>query len=241
MSQDRVAAAITVSKSLISAFESGKLIPQEDTAKDLDRLYGTGDEIQEKAETARNDLRPWLRPWTEHERQAVLLRCWEPMLIPGLLQRESYMREVFTRVPTNTERIDDLVKNRLARQSAVFGRNPPVMLSCLIGEFALRQGPREILKDQLGYLVDAGHRPLVRIRVVPDGMGLHVGLGGPISLATLADGRRVGYLDDQLRGRVATTSGDVTELELIWEAIDALALSVDQSRDMILRLLDEYK
>lgn len=95
MSQDKVAAAITVSKSLISAFESGKLIPQEDTAKDLDKLYGTGDEIQEKAEHVRKDLRPWLRPWTEHERQAGLLRCWEPMLIPGLLQREAYMRELF--------------------------------------------------------------------------------------------------------------------------------------------------
>lgn len=51
----------------------------------------------------------------------------------------------------------------------------------------------------------------------------------------------MGYLDDQLRGRVVTVSGDLTELELFWEIIDAVALSVDQSRELILRLLDEYK
>lgn len=241
MSQERLAVAIKVSKSLISAFESGKLIPQVDTAEDLDKLYGTGDEIQRHAKETREDLRPWLRPWVEHEREAVLLRSWEPMLIPGLLQREGYMRELFAGTYGDTTRVDEFVETRLARQSAALNRNPPVTLSCLIGEFALRQGSREILKDQLDYLIDVGHRPNVRIRVVPDGLGLHVGLGGPISLATMPDGRRLGYLDDQLRGRVATTAGDVIELELFWELIDALALSVDQSRDKILRLIDEFK
>lgn len=239
MAQDRLAAAIGVSKSLVQSFESGKLIPQEGTAERLDEIFGTGEEIQELAKTAQGDLRPWMRPWVEHERRAVLLRSWDQVLIPGLVQRERYMRELFGSVRTNSGRVDDLVATRVERQNAVFDRDSPVALSCVVGEFALRQGSREAVKDQLGYLVDVGHKLPVSVRVVPDGCGLHPGLGGAISLATMPDGRRVGYLDDQLRGRVATTADDVVALELVWEAVNELALSADQSRDLMLRVINE--
>ncbi|WP_422773592.1 helix-turn-helix domain-containing protein [Plantactinospora sp. WMMC1484] len=240
LSQDRLAVAIGVSKSSVQYFEAGKLIPQEGTAERLDNVFGTGSEIQGLAKTAHEDLRPWLRPWVEHERRALLLRAWEPMLIPGLLQREPYMRQLFATLPANAGRIDELVTTRLGRQAVVFERESPLAVTCLVGEFALRQGTPEVLKDQLGHLVDVGHQPSVNVKIIPQDAGMHAGLSGPISLASLPDGRRVGYLDDQLRGRVATSPGDVAELELAWEAIDALALSVDQSRDVILRLINEY-
>lgn len=241
MAQGRLAAAINVSKSLIQSFESGKLIPQEDTAKHLDEFFGTGDEIQELARGERGDRRPLLRSWADHEKRAALLRTWELSLIPGLLQVPEYMRALFDGAPGNEGRVDDLMEIRLARQAAVLDRDRPIALSCLIGESALRQGPREIMKPQLEHLVDAGHRPSVRIKIVPDRLGLHVGLGGPISMATMADGRRVSYLDDQLRGRVVATTAELVELELIWEAIDEMALPALQSRDVILRMVDELK
>lgn len=242
LSQDRLAAAIGVSKSSVQYFESGKLTPQEGTAQRLDEVFGTGREIQDLAKAAHEDLRPWLRPWVEHERSALLLRSWEPLLIPCPLQREAYMREMFAGVPANAGRVEDLVANRAARQVAVLDRDPPVTISCIIAEFALRRGPREVMKDQLEYLVDIGHRPTVTVRVLPDGVGgLHAGLGGPISLATLRDGRRISYLDDQLQGKVATSAQDVGELELSWELINGLAMAADQSRDLILELMNEHK
>ncbi|WP_159104716.1 helix-turn-helix transcriptional regulator [Plantactinospora sp. BB1] len=239
LSQDRLAAAIGVSKSSVQYFESGKLIPQEGTAQRLDEVFGTGSEIQELAKAAQEDLRPWLRPWVEHERRAVLLRAWEPTLIPGLLQTEEYMRLVFAAVPSNIGRLDEVVATRCSRQAAVLDRMPPVEFIVMIEESALHRGPAEILKAQLGHLVDVGHRPTVRIRVVPDAAGIHAGLGGPLALATMPDGRRVGYLDDLLQGRVATTPRDVLELELVWEAVNELALTADQTRDMMLRIINE--
>lgn len=241
MPQDRLAASINVSKSLVQSFESGKLIPQEDTAKNLDEFFGTGDELQGLAKDEREDRRPLLRSWADHEKRAALLRTWELSLIPGLLQVPEYMRVLFEAAPGNEGRVDDLMAIRLARQAAVFDRERPIALSCLIGESALRQGPREIMKPQLEHLVDAGHRSNVRIKIVPDRLGLHVGLGGPISMATMSDGRRVSYLDDQLRGRVVATTAELVELELIWEAIDELALPAIQSRDVILGAIDELK
>lgn len=242
MAQDRLASAIGVSKSLVQSFESGKLVPQEGTAARLDEVFGTGDEIQEAAKDAREDQRPWLRSWREHERRAILLRSWEPLLVPGLLQREAYMRKMFAAVPANAGRIEELVKTRLARQAAVFDREAPATIACIVAEFALRRGPREIMKDQLGYLADVGQQRPVTIRVVPDDAGgLHAGLGGPLAVATMPDGRHIFYLDDQLRGRLATTPSDVSELELSLESINGLALSIEQSRDLILEMLNECK
>ncbi|MFD0968901.1 helix-turn-helix domain-containing protein [Plantactinospora endophytica] len=242
LSQDRLAAAIGVSKSSVQNFESGKLIPQEGTAQRLDEVFGTGNEIQGRAKTAHEDLRPWLRPWAEHERRALLLRAWEPLLIPCPLQREPYMREMFAGVPANAGRVEDLVANRTARQAAIMDQHPPVTISCIITEFALRRGPRGVMKDQLGYLADIGESPSVTVRVLPDAVGgLHAGLGGPISLATLRDGRRVSYLDDQLQGKVVTSARDVGELELSWESINGLAMAADLSRDLILELLNDHK
>ncbi|MDG4763916.1 helix-turn-helix transcriptional regulator [Solwaraspora sp. WMMD406] len=242
MNQTQLAKAVGVSKSLIASFETGRLVPKEDTAKALDKLLNSGDRLQQLSKDGREDRRPWLRSWAEHERRAMLLRCWDLSIIPGLLQREAYMRELFGTIPANKNRVDDLVRIRLARQAAVFDRDEPVELSCLIGETALHQGTREVLKDQLAYLVDASHQPNIRIRIVPDrGVSLHPGLGGPLSLATLSDGRRIAYLDDQLRGRMATTADDIIELEWAWEVINELSLSTVQSRDLILRLIDEHK
>nr|MDT0660496.1 Scr1 family TA system antitoxin-like transcriptional regulator [Micromonospora sp. DSM 115978] len=238
--QQQLAKAVGVSKSLITSFETARLIPLEQTAKALDLALGSGDQIQKLSAEMRCDRRPWLRSWRDHERRAALLRAWEPNLIPGLFQTEAYMRLVFAAVPSNRGRLDEVISTRQERQRAVLERNPPPELAVMIDESALSRGPREVMKEQLSYLVDLGHRPNARIRVVPGSAGLHAGLGGPLALATMADGRRVGYLDDLLRGRVATTPGDVLELDLVWEAISELAHSADQTRDLLLRMIDEH-
>ncbi|WP_158624193.1 helix-turn-helix transcriptional regulator [Micromonospora sp. HM5-17] len=243
LSQEKIAAALNVSKSLVQQFESGKLIPQEDTADRLDQYFGTGHEIRDLAKAAREDRQPWLRPWVDHERRALLVRTWEPMLIPGLLQCEAYMRAVFSTVPRNAGRIDELIAARCARQAnTILREENPVALSAIIGEMALRRGPRDIVKGQLGHLVDMGHRPHVKIRLVlAESEGIHVGLSGSFNIATMPDGRRFGHMDDQLTGHPVTSHSDLGHLELAWEEIDALALPVVQSRDVILRMLDEHK
>ena len=229
-----------MSKSLIQQFESGKLTPQDETAAALDEYFGTGSELRELAKDEREDRQPWLRSWFEQERRALLIRTWDPLVIPGLLQREAYMREVFSSVPRTADRIDELVASRLDRQANTIHRDDPVALSAIIGEMALRRGPREVLKKQLGHLVDVGHHRNIKVRVIPaGGEGIHAGLSGPFNLAHLPDGRRVGLMDDQLTGHPVTNHGDLGHLELAWAEIDALALPVIQTRDLILRMLDE--
>lgn len=241
MSQKRLAASLNVSKSLVTSFETGRLIPQDDTAKSIDALFGTGEEIQKAAKNAREDRQPWLRSWVENEKRALLLRTWEPILIPGLLQCESYMRAVISAAPVNAGKVEELVAARKERQAATIFRDKPVALSAIIGEIALRRGPRDILKEQLAHLLEMSERPHIRIRVIlAESEGLHVGLGGGFVIATLPEGRRLAYMDDQLVGHMVSNDGDLDALELAWEEIDGLALSVAQSREVISRVLNEH-
>lgn len=74
---------------------------------------------------------------------------------------------------------------------------------------------------------------------MPATAGLHLGQSGAFVLASLPDGDPVGYLDDQLAGRVVLDSEHVAALERTWEAVRAEALPRAHSRDLIRKLVDE--
>jgi len=241
LTQEQTAAAIKVSASLIAGFETGRLIPQPDTAKALDEFFGSGDEIQRAAEEAREDARPpWLRPWTEHEERATLLRWWEPLLMPGLLQTEEYTRAVLhgAWLPDNV--VDRTIQVRRDRQATTINRATPPTLSAIISELALMCIPSEVRREQLKHLLEFSHRPKVQVLVVPRTAGLHAGLQGAFVLATLPGSRRSGYVDDQLRGRVVTDGADLDQLEVTWEIVSGLALPVQPSRDLIAKAINDH-
>jgi len=241
LTQEQTAAAIKVSASLIAGFETGRLIPQPDTAKALDEFFGSGDEIQRAAEEAREDARPpWLRPWTEHEERATLLRWWEPLLMPGLLQTEEYTRNLLRGGWLSDDVVDRIVQVRQERQAATVNRSTPPALSVIISEFALMCAAPEVRSGQLKHLLEVSHRPKAQVLVVPRSAGLHAGLQGAFVLATLPGSRRSGYVDDQLRGRVVTDGGDLDQLEVSWEIVRGLALPVQPSRDLLQRAIDEH-
>ncbi|ROO50659.1 helix-turn-helix protein [Micromonospora sp. Llam0] len=241
LTQAQVGEAIRVSNSLIGAFETGKSIPLPDTAVDLDRIYETGDQIQRLSRTAREDAQAlWLRSWLESERRALVLRSFQPLVIPGLLQTEAYARAVLTAGPRTRRRLDEALAVRLERQSATLDRDEDFQFTAIIAEAVLRL-TGAFMKDQLEHLVDIGHRPDVQIRVLPADVGMHPGIAGAFVIACLPNDRRACYLDDQLSGRIVTEAQDVLDLEQTWDAVSGLALTVSQSRDLMLRMIDEHE
>ncbi|WP_326554879.1 helix-turn-helix domain-containing protein [Micromonospora sp. NBC_01813] len=242
MTQDAVGTAVHISGSAIGHFEKGKSAPQETTADALDLLFGTGSRVQELAREARGEaVAPWLRPWVENEKRSLLLRTVEPTLIPGLLQTEAYARAILSAGQHTPEQVEELVAIRMARQTAALERAEPAALVALIGEPALHTGDPVFMKDQLEHLVDIGDRYNVHIRVIPQRAGLHAGLAGAFVIATLIGGAQIGYLDDQLEGRIAATSKDMATLVRTWEALSGIALTCEQSRNLILKVIDEHE
>ncbi|MDG4831875.1 helix-turn-helix transcriptional regulator [Solwaraspora sp. WMMD1047] len=242
LSQDALGAEVHVSGSQIGNYESGKSIPPDEVAAGFDAFFSTGDQFRRLVRQARGEaVAPWLRPWKENEERATILRTYQPLVVPGLLQTAAYARAVVAAGAHSSVQIEEMTRERLERQAATLDRPDPVTLAAIIGEAVLRDGDPATIKEQLEHLVDIGHRPNVHIRVVPFGSGIHAGHGGPFALATLPDGSSVAYVDDPLEGKVIAAARDLRRLASAWESINARALPCDLSRFLILRVIDEHE
>ncbi|WP_405105668.1 helix-turn-helix transcriptional regulator [Micromonospora sp. NBC_01405] len=239
LTQDQTGEAVHVSGSLIAMFETGRRIPHPDTARRLDELLETGELIGRMAAEARRDAQPrWFRPWAEVEREATSLRCFEPVIIPGLLQTEAYARAALASGLLVPDKVDEHVAFRLERQ-ALLDRPEPPLTTFVIDEAALRRGDPTVMKEQLLHLAEVGLRTRVLVHVVPYGAGPYIGQSGAFTLAEAAGGEHLAFLEDQLEGRVVADPKQVSALERAWEAVRAVALPRDQSRDLILKQVNE--
>ncbi|MDG4830775.1 helix-turn-helix transcriptional regulator [Solwaraspora sp. WMMD1047] len=242
LSQDAVGAAVHMSGSQIGHYETGRSVPPEPVADAIDALLGADGELTRTAKDARGEaVAPWLRPWRENEERAHLLRWFEHSLVPGLLQTEAYARAVIEAGPHTPDQIEEAVQIRMKRQAVTLERSDPVEMTAILGEAALRHGDPTIMKDQLEHLVDIGHRPNVRIRVVPFGAGLHAGLTGAFVIASMPNGTPVVYLDDLVEGKIGIRIREVRHAMIAWEDVCARALPCEASRNLMLRMIDEHE
>src|SRR5260370_17995961 len=107
------------------------------------------------------------------EEAAPSIRVYEPQFIPGLLQTQRYTAAVLAvcDIPiSEAERHVILRKERQRRFTE--GR---LKLWAVIEETALRRpvGSRQILRDQLRYLLSVTTKPNLTLQIIPYGMGGH--------------------------------------------------------------------
>src|ERR1700733_7884744 len=80
-------------------------------------VTGAGlDVLTDLALRARTGPPGWFAKWADIEKRATMIRWFEPLIVPGLLQTESYARAVLTWKPESA-RAEVNLANRLARQS----------------------------------------------------------------------------------------------------------------------------
>jgi hypothetical protein len=119
-----------------------------------------------------------------YESSASVIRNFEPLLVPGLLQTEEYAREVLSvlQVP-DASKIDKLVELRMQRQE-LFERNEPPSLHFILDEAVIRRivGDPDVTRRQLNHLREVASRPEVTIRVVSFSQGIYPGLRVPYVL-----------------------------------------------------------
>ncbi|MEU0811042.1 DUF5753 domain-containing protein [Streptomyces sp. NPDC005970] len=132
------------------------------------------------------------------EEEAVSLYAYESSVVPGLLQPEPYIREIFERrlPPLTEEQVERQVAARLARQQ-LFTERPNTSFCFLIEQALLerRFGGAEVTRTLLDNLLEQGGRRNVEIQVMPLRQEDHFGFEGPMYLAETADNRWVGYIE----------------------------------------------
>ncbi|MFR9749473.1 helix-turn-helix domain-containing protein [Nocardia sp. 004] len=195
ISLEEAGAAIRGSHSKISRLELGRTGFRQRDLVDLLALYGVTDpdecaEFKRLAAQANTSgwwhhdsdwLPKWFDTYLGLEQAAQLIRCYEPRVVPELLQTPDYARAllVLAHPQETADSIDRRVALRMRRQEILTRRDPP-QLWLIVEEAALRRrvGGSQVWLAQLEHLLQAVDAPNITVQMLAD----HV--GGP----AIADG-----------------------------------------------------
>jgi transcriptional regulator with XRE-family HTH domain len=241
VSRDDAAAAIRSSASKISRIELGRTMSKARDLTDLLKLYGA-DEAERESLLALSahgkvsgwwqdygdSVPAWMKPYLGLEQAATLIRCYDPQLVPGLLQTPEYARAVFS-LPGGPpgERAERQLAVRMRRQEILHRADPP-HLWAVIDEAALRRpvGSAAVMRAQIEHLLEISRLRHVNIQVLPFRAGGHAAGGGPVILLRFAGDQLPDavYLE-QLASAIYPSS--TAELAYYWDILNQLATKAD--------------
>jgi transcriptional regulator with XRE-family HTH domain len=124
-----------------------------------------------------------------YESAASVIRTFEPLLVPGLLQTEEYAHEVVTEIRGPDKRlVDRLVDLRMERQE-ILERDAPPSLHVIMDEAVINRavGGPAIMRRQLNRLKELANRPTITIRIVPFSVGWYPRPQSPYVLFEFTD------------------------------------------------------
>jgi hypothetical protein len=185
-----------------------------------------------------------LRTLILHETTARTIRSAAPLLVPGLLQTEDYMRalsevdEAF-----DAAEIESSISVRLARQELLRRHWPsPPDFSYFLYEAALRLpvGGNRVMNEQMLHLAFVAQRPHVTIRVVPFSVGGIAATTGQMTLMDFANHDPVLYLENRFAGIFVERAEVILKAGSILAQLGDLALDVAQSRELLVQLASDY-
>ncbi|WP_435228384.1 helix-turn-helix domain-containing protein [Streptomyces sp. Tue6028] len=186
LSQDQAAREIGFSPAKLSRIEAGKgrRPPTERDVQALLSLYRTGEhETSILLQLLRRAGEPgwWQRydkrlmpEWFDRlvglQEAAAAIRTFEIQYVPGLLQTAAYARAVVERgLPTApSSEVERRVEMRMRRRELLHRADTPQLWAVIDESVLLRVlGSRDVMREQLQYLMDMAERPHVTLQIVP--------------------------------------------------------------------------
>lgn len=200
LTQEAVAQEMDWSLSKIIRIENGAVGISANDLSALLRLYGVHDDqrIGQLRELARATRQPtwWSRyrpvlprtyfKYIEYEASATVIRSYEPLVIPGLLQTSDYASATISNYRrSETDRdVAALVDVRMKRQELLLQKAESPALFFVLDEAAIQRLAAEdtLRRDQLEKLIDLAERPEITLEVIPFTTGLHRGMAENFSI-----------------------------------------------------------
>jgi transcriptional regulator with XRE-family HTH domain len=253
MSGEEVAGRMSWSTSKLSRMEIGRNPPRP---ADLIRLL----DLYKVTDAARRDQlavllreakrKGWWQIYSDIpystliglEAEAVSMLTYE-QVVHGLFQTESYARAIIagTDPAIDLETLDQRVEVRMTRQ-AVLTKERPMEVRAVLDETCIRRlvGGREVMRRQVGRLLELAERPNVIMQVLPFEVGAHPGtMLGPFAVlgfdhpadpgVVYVEGNSDPYPDRE---------GDLERYSLAFDRLRSMALSVPQTNDLLRAALE---
>ncbi len=208
-------------------------------AEILDKLWDLNGKFARQLIYAKQrNNKEWFGEFVEYEAVARVIRTFEGMSVPGLLQVPAYSHALATAVGTADP--DGLVRRRMARQK-IFDKPKPPSLWAIVTESVLDWpiGGPEVMGEQLAHLLDMAKRPNIGIRVIPRDAGAHAGVDGSFTL--IYGETNVAYTESPGGGRLVPSEPEVLEYSDRYDRVGQSACSEKQSLSMIERIAEDLK
>lgn len=193
----------------------------------------------------REDISPQLGELIDSESGAAIVRSFQCLLVPGLLQTAEYAHAVLARLMPHLshQRRSRLVDVRMARQRMMFSDGAPEM-SFIVDEAAVRRcvGGIDVTRRQVEHIVLMARQPHCSVHVVPLRAGGHPGMQGPFVLLDFTDEEnlRLLYLE-MSNGELISRAGaeEYAAYRDRFEQLRGLSLGSEQSVVFLTRIAGE--
>jgi transcriptional regulator with XRE-family HTH domain len=256
----QAAEQVGISPSKVTKIELAQLAATRDDVLKMLDAYGETDTEQQALllsmvrEGKRKDwweghraLRPKFASYLGLESVATTLQAYDTHLVHGLLQTPDYAHALLRAVRPDLleHEIDQLVQLRIRRQEILTRADPPLLtLWSVMDEAVLRRqvGGSETMYAQLQQLIQASALPNVTLLVMPDSLGAHPGLDGPLAILQFETGTRpVAYVEGQAGNLYMEKDDDLRRCQQTMNHLLAAAPGPEQSLALIRQVAKEMK
>ncbi|MBA9053279.1 helix-turn-helix domain-containing protein [Streptomyces murinus] len=180
----------------------------------------------------------------ELEKQAVEIEEWEPLLIPGPLQLEPYMRAlILAAYPRESEEVlAARVAARRARAWLFEDRDSPESW-VVLHESVLWQPflPPDEMAEQLAHVVEVMRKRRAFPQLVPQKSGPHPFMMGMSRFLAFNDAPPVMYTEGMYHGQLIDEPGLVRQYSKAYGRLRAAALDPETSLRLIERAAEDYR
>ena len=244
-SRDELGKLINFSASTINNIESMFRAPTHQQALLLDKAFGTpGTFARLEARLRGVPFSAGFRPFSPYEGEALTLKYFQNILVPGMFQTEDYARTLEGTYPGASEQdVQQRVAARLARQSILDRTDPrPPWLWIVLDEQALHRniGGPAVMVAQMERLVELAGRPRINIQVIPADRP-HPGLMGAFVIAEMDQGTAILYVETVSNGQTVENPEMAAGMTVMFDALRAEALPSSASLGLIEEEVQRWK
>ena len=258
---DEVAARLTWSPAKVSRIETARtMVNPADLQAMLDLYEVSGqyrDRLTELGRASRQ--RGWWDAYADMlgpeyatlialEADAETVRWYAAQIVPGLLQTESYAREIIraTLLISPPGEIERRVKVRISRQRVLEdAEGAPLHLSVILDEAALRRsvGGTGVMREQLRHLLQAAGQPNIDLRVLPNGAGAHPAVMGEFTILQFPEisAPDVVFLEHMTSNLYVEREAEVFLYTLAFDRLTTMALGPEDSATFVSEVLDRLE
>ncbi|MEV5868487.1 helix-turn-helix domain-containing protein [Streptomyces tendae] len=239
LTQRQLGDIVNYTGSLVGQIETARKLPTPEFSERVDAALGTGGLLSRLVDLVmRSQVPAWFQQVAELQARATEIYSFDTHMVHGLLQTEAYARAVLGVLDQSN--LDDRTSVRIARQK-IFEKDEPPVFWAVLSECALRQemGGRETMREQLAHLLTFEANPRINVQILPYAAGAHAGLQGSFDVYRFAGDPPILYTEGYGSGHPTANPSTVKDCSLRYDHLQASALSLRDSAELIRRLMEE--